>query len=71
VKRKRSALVDASFCGCCGNAAEGDDLIIWCVRCQGHVTDRGQPWDRTWFAQHGTDCPYVVNEATGGESDGD
>jgi hypothetical protein len=45
------------YCGCCGNEVEADDHI-WCVPCREHVGGQGSLWDRTWFAKHGTDCPY-------------
>lgn len=64
---------DEWFCGCCGRdildattpATEGG---MWCPECAGHVLPGGtaifgcgpHPWDRTWFAQYGTDCPHQV-----------
>ena len=47
------------YCGCCGNEVDADDHI-WCAMCRNHVGDRGPLWDRTWFAEHGTPCPYQV-----------
>jgi len=46
------------YCGCCGNETDADRL--WCDRCEGHVSDAFVSiWDRTYFAQHGTDCPFT------------
>jgi len=44
-------------CGCCGNPISN---MQWCVPCSKHLLPEKQglaPWDRTWFAQYGTDCP--------------
>ena len=46
------------YCGCCGRpGAGGDD---WCVPCREHLLAPRfrAPWDRTWYAQHGTACPF-------------
>ena len=43
-------------CGCCGREALNGSL--WCVACIEHVGSLGAPWDRTYFALHGHDCPY-------------
>lgn len=61
----------ASHCGCCGRPIgqfiEGDP---WCEDCLPHLADYRigiPPWDRTYFAQHGTDCPldpYPMKEPT-------
>lgn len=61
----RDRLGTGGFCGCCGNEISED--LLWCNQCMGHLLpDRDDQdhyrcmWDRTWFAQHGTECP--VNE---------
>lgn len=49
-----------NFCGCCGRKARLNPL--WCVRCLLHVGPRHlHVWDRTYFAQHGEDCPYQIH----------
>lgn len=56
--------VHAHFCGCCGNQIihdpSADSEPQWCLRCLNHITADGLPHDRTYFAQHGADCPYQV-----------
>lgn len=60
------AKVTADYCGCCGNGITGkrptgNPEPLWCAHCRGHVSARPVPlWERTWFAQHGTDCPRQV-----------
>ena len=60
------------FCGCCGRPYDyGHDE--WCDDClRGHIdTLAARPEDRTWFAQHGTDCPFQpvpVPEPSEGET---
>ena len=52
-----------SFCGCCGRVCRNE--AEWCFKCRGHVVQdadlRLPPWERTFGAQHGTDCPYEVD----------
>lgn len=67
----RAALVDLtasdSYCGCCGREIEqGTDE--WCIDClRQHVdTNAARSEDRTWFAQHGTDCPFTATSAANG-----
>lgn len=49
------------YCGCCGR-----DLPfggVFCEDCEKHLAParHGMPdWERTYFAQHGADCPYQV-----------
>lgn len=55
-----------SNCGCCGREL-GTDVAgtadgLWCVDCIGHVLKGGALWDRTWFAQHGNECPFQVKD---------
>lgn len=49
-------------CGCCGNPIAEND--IWCAKCSkpGHLLKRGYLYERTWFAQFGTDCPFTLPE---------
>lgn len=50
--------IEVSYCGCCGTATINGN---WCKRCSDHVLKLGgAPWDRTWLAQTGRDCPYQV-----------
>jgi len=60
------------YCGCCGREMRQKfhDNIggVWCCDCFRHIqTDGGAPWARTYFAQHGRDCPY---SPTGYDGDG-
>lgn len=50
-----------NFCGCCGRSHKSGD-IHWCKDCLAHVRPAryGAPWERTYFAQHGKDCPSSV-----------
>lgn len=45
-------------CGCCGQDCPDGEL--WCYACRAHVGDAAEVCDRTYFAQHGVDCPYQV-----------
>jgi hypothetical protein len=47
-------------CGCCGEPT--DQTAEWCTGCAEHVLKAGYPWDRTWFAQYGVDCPLTSKE---------
>ena len=58
---------DEWFCGCCGaDLGHSREILQWCEACEAHLAPEVFPvlgcptpaWDRTWFAQHGTDCPY-------------
>jgi hypothetical protein len=52
------------FCGCYGrDLTDGQ----WCDLCWPHVAHRSvsQPWENTYFAQHGEDCPFQVNREGG------
>ncbi len=43
-------------CGCCGVEISADQ---WCARCKRHLlANHLPPWERTWFAQFGKQCPY-------------
>ena len=46
------------YCGCCGVELVGGDM--WCVHCRSHVLVYGAPWDRTYFAQYGKECPHAL-----------
>lgn len=56
--------MDESFCGCCGRSYYNpSDDYEWCGNCAGHVDEsKAFPWDRTFRAVTGKDCPYQVNE---------
>lgn len=59
-ERIEAAQAVASFCGCCGREIEqGTDE--WCIDClREHIdTNAARPEDRTYFAQHGLDCPFA------------
>lgn len=48
------------FCGCCGREIKHGE---WCLKCSKHLLPASTGlamWDRTWFAQFGTDCPFQV-----------
>jgi hypothetical protein len=49
----------ATWCGCCGREVFDAE---WCPDCVQHVVQGGYapPWDRTWLAQTGWDCPLQV-----------
>lgn len=51
---------EESFCGCCGGRTYKEKT--WCSRClsdKPHLGPPGlPPWERTWFAIYGTDCPF-------------
>lgn len=53
-----------NYCGCCGNALTDLDPYPWCLRCKPHIKLEGKvvPWERTYFAVTGTDCPYRVKQ---------
>ena len=55
---------EPDHCGCCGRETFGPTLRWydgWCVDCEGHVLrDSRPPWDRTYAAQFGKDCPFQV-----------
>lgn len=50
------------YCACCGVVLKGADYAgRFCQRCLKHAGPADLPtWDRTFFAQHGIDCPYQV-----------
>ena len=57
---------EESFCGCCGRQIKADlwfEAYLWCKECIEHLLPRegrcvNGPWDRTYHAQYGKDCPY-------------
>lgn len=59
-------MAERHYCGCCGDeiGAGTRSDPLWCDRCKVHVKGPGPygtpAWDRTWFAQTKTDCPYQV-----------
>ncbi len=43
-------------CGCCGRPTPDGE---WCLRCAQHLgPSHLSPWDRTYFGQHGKECPF-------------
>ena len=47
-------------CGCCGAPITNTE---WCLCCTQHVGPAHlPPWERTWFAQYGTECPDAPSE---------
>lgn len=52
------------YCGCCGNeignSTRSDPL--WCRWCKPHIKGHTDApiWERTYFAQHKSDCPFQV-----------
>ena len=56
---------EESFCGCCGRQIKlGYKYVYqWCKECKEHLLPKegrcvSGPWDRTYYAQYGKDCPY-------------
>lgn len=52
---------DLDYCGCCGGEIDNGDAY-WCSHCTDHVAraTTAYLWERTYFAQHGEDCPFQV-----------
>jgi hypothetical protein len=53
------------YCCCCGGKVRAfyGYISLWCNDCRGHVLPAaaGLPTsERTFFAQHGKDCPHQV-----------
>jgi hypothetical protein len=48
------------YCGCCGQPAGAGGDALWCEPCRDHVGAVGHPWDRTFFALTGAECPFQV-----------
>jgi len=47
-----------NYCGCCGRPTSN---YIWCDDCKAHIADHHRDFhERTYFAQHGKDCPYQL-----------
>lgn len=47
-----------NYCGCCGRINNGADTHF-CRDCLAHTLPANQSAEyRTWFAQHGTACPF-------------
>jgi hypothetical protein len=52
------------YCGCCGRESSNSEIANpWCRDCRDHVLVHGAPWERTYFAQHGADCPFQIESA--------
>jgi hypothetical protein len=51
------------YCGCCGNEISDRLSSLWCERCRGHIGQftSGHPWEKTYAAMHGEDCPFQVS----------
>jgi hypothetical protein len=51
----------SDYCGCCGREIENSSVgEPWCRDCRDHALPPAlgrAPWDRTYYAQHGMDCP--------------
>lgn len=45
------------YCGCCGRENTGPDES-WCPDCVPHVNAAGAPWERTYLARTGHECPF-------------
>ena len=53
---------NGNFCGCCGRSIPYGE---WCLKCSQHLLPEKShlpPWERTYFAQHGKDCPFQDEE---------
>lgn len=48
---------ETDVCGCCGRAAVVGQL--WCFDCAFHIRAHRDIHERTWYAQHGTICPFT------------
>lgn len=49
---------DGNWCGCCGRPCA--EPWLWCNDCLFHITLEPEALhERTWFAQHGTICPFT------------
>lgn len=52
------------YCGCCGRQLGAGTRTdpMWCADCKKHLIRAPwwmyPPWQRTYFAQYGTDCPF-------------
>lgn len=55
---RKSVLSKRSHCGCCGESINSGE---WCKPCAEHISENQNlpPWDRTYFAQHGSTCPFA------------
>jgi hypothetical protein len=58
-------MAEWDYCGCCGRECKGE----WCADCKAHLRQLtlrpglgcaldNAPWERTYYAQFGEDCPY-------------
>ena len=50
--------IETTYCGCCGYGPTGGTLF--CRECDKHVINHGELHSRTYFAQHGQECPNQV-----------
>jgi len=60
MSREPEYTYEDAYCGCCGRrSGEGSDpTFFWCAKCRKHVLDYGPPWEKTYYAQRGKDCPF-------------
>jgi len=62
-------MIEGDYCGCCGREVfDSASLFAWCAQCLSHLAQPASnpPWERTYYAQHGKDCPF--QEELKGES---
>ena len=51
-------MVKRDYCGCCGRPMERS-YNLFCNDCNDHIDkDAEFFWERTYFAQHGRNCPF-------------
>lgn len=65
-ERLAKVLKPISGCGCCGRIISHGN---WCSDCLKHISanSRAPMWERTYFAQFQTECPFEVK---GDENEG-
>lgn len=55
-----------NYCGCCGR--EMPAWREWCADCEPHVlTGSLPPWEKTYYARYGRECPFAPTDGDGGE----
>jgi hypothetical protein len=57
-----NASIEQDYCGCCGRECRRGHL--WCQDCEAHLLP-SEPrhrfsHERTYFAQHGKECPFQI-----------
>ncbi|WP_447978106.1 hypothetical protein [Candidatus Nitrospira bockiana] len=55
---RRRRVRERNYCPCCSREIARRREV--CRACEGHLApdDGRPPWERTYFAVHGKDCPY-------------